>query len=53
MVKVESMKAGIFVATFVAALTGIAVAQAPNARDISGYWELTYMFAGNTEYWRK
>jgi hypothetical protein len=43
MVKVESMKAGIFVATFVAALTGVAVAQAPNARDISGYWELTYM----------
>ena len=38
------MKAPFFVAvTFVAALPGIAVAQAPNARDISGYWELTYM----------
>jgi len=37
------MKAGICVATFVAALTGVAIAQAPNAKDISGYWELTYM----------
>ena len=36
------MKAGFLVVTFIAALSGIVSAQA-NARDISGYWELTYM----------
>ena len=38
------MKAGLLCAiTFIAALPVIAIAQAPNSRDISGYWELTYM----------
>jgi hypothetical protein len=38
------MKARVFAAlTFVAALAGIAGAQSPNQRDISGYWELTFM----------
>src|SRR4029450_8247803 len=38
------MKAGVLCAiTFIAALPVIASAQAPNSRDISGYWELTYM----------
>jgi hypothetical protein len=38
------MKAGfLFAVTFIAALSGVAAAQTPNARDISGYWELTYM----------
>jgi hypothetical protein len=38
------MKAGFFAAvTFIAALSSIVRAQAPNPRDISGYWELTYM----------
>jgi hypothetical protein len=38
------MKAGIFVAVIlIGALTGGAAAQTPNTRDISGYWELTYM----------
>jgi hypothetical protein len=38
------MKARVlFIVTFIAAFSGIARAQAPNPRDISGYWELTYM----------
>jgi hypothetical protein len=38
------MKARFLIAvTLVAALSGVAVAQAPNPPDISGYWELTYM----------
>jgi len=38
------MKAGLlFAVTIIAALSSIVGAQAPNARDISGYWELTYM----------
>src|SRR5262244_1942638 len=38
------MKARVFLALKLsAALPGIAVAQAPNPRDVSGYWELTYM----------
>ena len=38
------MRAGIFLAVvLIAALPGSAAAQTPNVRDISGYWELTYM----------
>ena len=38
------MKARLLLAvTFIAALPEIAVAQSSNPRDISGYWELTYM----------
>jgi hypothetical protein len=29
--------------TFIATLPSVAAAQTPNTRDISGYWELTYM----------
>jgi hypothetical protein len=38
------MKTRILIAiTFIAALPSVAAAQTPNTRDISGYWELTYM----------
>lgn len=38
------MKTRIFLAiTLIATLPSVAAAQTPNSRDISGYWELTYM----------
>ena len=37
------MKAFLFAVTLMAALPRTTTAQAPNARDLSGYWELTYM----------